>query len=119
MVLKLDMKKAYDRVNWYFLDGVLEKIGFEAKWREWVMECITTPKFLVLVDGEQSGYFNSKKGLQYGDPISPYLFIIMIEALGRTIKQAQLEGNLIGSRPTRACEPITHHHFFDDTILIG
>lgn len=77
------------------------------------------PKFSIIVNGEATGFFNSRRGLRQGDPISPYLFIIMVEDLGRAIRQARTNGELEGIRSMREGEVITHHQFVDDTILIG
>ncbi|CAL9020380.1 unnamed protein product, partial [Prunus brigantina] len=55
MAMKLDMAKAYDRVEWAFLDAMLEKLGFDSRFRGWIMECVTTVTYSVLINGEPSG----------------------------------------------------------------
>lgn len=77
-VLKLDMQKVYDRVNWTFLDKIIDKFGFEGKWRRWIQECIVTPTFLIITNGEPTRFFKSSRGIRQGEQISPYLFIIMV-----------------------------------------
>ncbi|RVW40846.1 putative ribonuclease H protein [Vitis vinifera] len=94
LICKLDIEKAYDSVNWHFLMRVLQKMGFGAKWREWMWSCISTAKFSVLVNGEPAGFFSSSKGLRQGDPISPYLFFMGMEVLSAFIRRA-VEGRFI------------------------
>ena len=56
---------------------------------------------------------------KYGDPLSPYLFIIMIETLGRSLKEATKKGELIGINLEKTRSYYSHHQFVDDTILLG
>lgn len=118
VVIKLDMEKEYDRVSWIFLDMILDSFRFGQIWRHWVMECISSLMFLVIINGEVTSFFKSQRGIRLGDPVSPYLFSIMIEALRRMIKQARIEENIFGIVLAPDCEATTHHKFVDDTIFI-
>lgn len=73
---------------------------------------------LFFINGEVVGYFKYHRGLRQGDPISPFLFIILAEDLGRMIKQARLNQLLQGAIPTPNCDLTTHHQFMDDIIFI-
>ena len=63
-------------------------MGFGEKWIGWISWCISTATFSVLINGTPAGFFNSSRGLRQGDPLSPYLFVIGMEALSRLIFRA-------------------------------
>ena len=88
LLCKLDVEKAFDHVNWGFLMQLLEKGGFSAKWRQWIFFCISTVRFSILINGSPCGFFESSKGLRQGDPLSPLLFVLVMEALGRMLDKA-------------------------------
>lgn len=95
-VIKLDMMKAYNRLNWSFLIQVLYKFYFSKKWCKWVRDCISVAHFSVLINGSPSGCFTSTQGVRQGDPLSLFLFIIMAEALSHLITIRHDVGQWLG-----------------------
>ena len=119
MFIKLDMAKAYDRVSWEFLQKILLTFGFAVEWVEWVLSCVTSASFSVLINGEPSELFGASRGLRQGDPLSPYLFIIMAEGLGRFLKAQVQQGIIQGWSWSNNLPSYSHLQFVDDTGLMG
>jgi hypothetical protein len=96
VLCKLDVEKAYDHVNWGILSYLLQRCGFSVRWRNWIHFCISTARFSILVNGCSSGFFPSSRGLRQGDPLSPLLFVIVMEALSRLLDRAVREELFLG-----------------------
>ncbi|XP_019150538.1 PREDICTED: uncharacterized protein LOC109147330 [Ipomoea nil] len=115
--LKLDMAKAYDHVEWPFLRGMLVALGFDDRWIELIMLCVSTVSYTFLINGTRSESVMHTRGLRHGDPLSPYLFIIYTEGLSLLLQQAQNRGLIHGCRVARGSPPISHLFFADDSML--
>nr|GEX07717.1 hypothetical protein [Tanacetum cinerariifolium] len=115
--MKVDIQKAYDTVNWKFLEAILREFGFHEKIVDWVVKCITTASFSICVNGERFGYFKGGRGLRQGDPISPYLFTLVMEVLTLIVKD-KVEKNR-DFRYHFGCKKVklTHVCFADDLIM--
>jgi len=89
MIMQLDIAKAYNKVNWTYIKKVLAAFGFDHNWIKWVMALVTSSSFSILINGSPFHICLPSKGLTRGDPLSPFLFILMTEGLGRSIKHAR------------------------------
>lgn len=117
VALKIDISKAFDRVEWSFLYTVMAKMGFSPRWINLILECISSVKYTVLHEGDEIGPILPTRGLRQGDPISPYLFIIIVEGLSAMIKLAENQGNIHGVAISRSAPKITHLLFADDSYF--
>ncbi|GKA84664.1 putative reverse transcriptase domain-containing protein [Tanacetum coccineum] len=84
---KVDIHKAFDSVEWRFLKTCLKHFGFHDVMIRWIMECVTTTSFSINVNGDMHGFYKGKRGLRQGDPLSPYLFTLIMEVLNLLIKR--------------------------------
>ena len=104
-------------MEWDFLDAVMERMGFCNDWHRIIMGCVSSVQFDVLVNGQPSHKFRPSRGLRQGDPLSPYLFILIGEVLSRMIQEA-VDHNLLEGVRFGVPGPIISHMFFvDDTLL--
>ncbi|KAL0336264.1 UNVERIFIED_CONTAM: putative mitochondrial protein [Sesamum radiatum] len=117
VALKLDMSKAYDRVEWPFLRYILLKLGFESRFVHLIMLLVTTVSYSLTLNGEHFGYFRPERGIRQGDPLSPYLFIFVAEAFSCMLQEAERRGGVQGVAVCAAAPKISHLLFADDTLL--
>ena len=116
MALKLDISKAYDRVEWPFLQKIMEKLGFPTRWIERVMCCVTT-SFSILVNGRPHGMIHPSRGIRQGDPLSPYMFLLCVEGFTALLAKAELEGRITGVSICRGAPRVSNLLFADDSLL--
>ncbi|CAA7397123.1 unnamed protein product [Spirodela intermedia] len=117
VIIKLDMEKAFDRIEWNFLTEVLRRFGFTDEFIDLVDACIRENHFSLLVNSTSTPFFTTTRGLQQGDPLSPTLFILVEEALSRTLSRAVTRGLIQPYHSKRGCPIISHSLFADDAIL--
>ncbi|KAL5800890.1 hypothetical protein ACOSQ3_032522 [Xanthoceras sorbifolium] len=115
--IKLDMSKAYDRVEWGFLELIMEKLGFPNQFRALVMDCVSTSKLSFMINGKSVGEVTPQRGLRQGCPLSPYLFLLCAEVLSSLIKGNESNGQSLGMRCCRGSPLVSHLFFADDSIV--
>lgn len=119
MFLKLDMSKAFDKINWQYMSVVLSAFRFNPHWIYWIINLTYLALFSILVNGSPTPTFCTSRGIRQEDPLSPFLFSLMVEGLGRYISIEQRKNNLKGLRLHGEASYNTHHQGVDDTLLMG
>lgn len=114
--MKIDSHKAYDSVALGFVREVLEGLKFPPCFVDWVMMCVGTATYSVVVNGELKGYFAGKRGLRQGDLLSPFLFVVCVELLSRVLGTVRNERDF---RYHPKCQRMQLNHvcFADDLML--
>nr|GEX55860.1 RNA-directed DNA polymerase, eukaryota [Tanacetum cinerariifolium] len=117
MIFKVDFAKAYDSIRWNFLDDVLQSFGFGSKWRYWILGSLSSGMASILVNGSPTSEFQFHCGLKQGDPLAPYLFILVMESLhlsfSRVVDASIFKGIKIGNSIT-----ISHLFYVDDAVFV-
>ncbi|XP_026457292.1 uncharacterized protein LOC113358007 [Papaver somniferum] len=114
--LKIDIRKVYDTVSWDDVVLCLKRLGFPDIFISWIYNCISTAKFAVLVNGSPYGYFSSSRGLRQGCPLSPYLFVSVMEILSLSLKY-QVDIRRYDIHPRYKLTNLTHLCFVDDILV--
>ena len=117
MAVKTDMSKAYDRLEWDFVETALSRMGFHTQWITWIMQCVSTVSYSFLFNGQAKGLVVPERGIRQGDPLSPYLFIICSEVLSGLCNTALIQGSLLGLRVSKHSPRVNHLLFADDTLF--
>uniref|UniRef100_A0A5B7BIZ0 Reverse transcriptase domain-containing protein n=1 Tax=Davidia involucrata TaxID=16924 RepID=A0A5B7BIZ0_DAVIN len=118
---KLDVEKPFDHVNWDFLMSLLGIMGFGPRWKRWIQWCISSISLSILVNGSPMGFFQASSCLRQGDPLSPFLFVIVMEVFSRLLLHA-MEGGLLEWFQLGNVEGsgmvVSHLLFADDTYFL-
>ncbi|GAA0142619.1 hypothetical protein LIER_03474 [Lithospermum erythrorhizon] len=117
-MLMMDIRKAFDTVSWSFLEDILRGFGLPELFIGWIMACVEKPTFFISFNGELHGYFEGKRGLRQGDPMSPALFLLCIEYLSRLLK-VKIGRDIFSFHPKCQGARITHLTFADDLMLFS
>lgn len=114
---KIDMNKAFDRVEWDFLCEAMSKLGFDAFWIHLIMQCITTVSLSVILNGKPSHTFTPSRGIRQGDHLSPYLFLIGCAILYINLNKRLNDGYIRGIKLARGGPSLSHILFADDSLF--
>ncbi|GJV73341.1 RNA-directed DNA polymerase, eukaryota [Tanacetum coccineum] len=118
LIFKVDFEKAYDSVRWDFLDDVLSKFGFGGKWCKWIQCCLRSSRGSIIINGSPTEEFQFGKWLKQGDPLSPFLFILIMESLHlsfqRVVDAGMFQGMKLGGSVN-----LSHMFYADDAVFVG
>ena len=117
MAVKLNMSKAYDQVEWKFIEEVMRRMGFQERWIGWIMICISTVSYSIIINVEAHDSIVPSRGLRQEDPLSSYLFLLCTEALSALIEEANNNNALTNISVCRGNPKVTHLFFADDSLL--
>ncbi|GJV60665.1 RNA-directed DNA polymerase, eukaryota [Tanacetum coccineum] len=118
LIFKIDFEKAFDSVRWDYLDVVLANFGFGLKWRSWIQGCLNSAMGSILVNGSPTSEFKFSKGLKQGDPLSPFLFILIMESLHLSFNNVVNAGLYNGIQIDESLN-LSHLFYADDVIFVG
>ena len=117
MAWKVDLSKAYDRLNWNFIEQVLYEVKIPIQLVKLIMSCVSTASYQIVLNGELSESFTGSRGIRQGDPLSPYLFVLCMEKLSHTIQHA-IEMNYWKPIQSSQSGPFISHLFFADDLIL-
>uniref|UniRef100_A0A803PKR6 Reverse transcriptase domain-containing protein n=1 Tax=Cannabis sativa TaxID=3483 RepID=A0A803PKR6_CANSA len=115
MALKIDMSKAYDRIEWSFLEAMLRRMGFLDKWVKLVMSCVASATYTVIHGKHEIGPITPTRGIRQGDPLFPYLFIMCAEGLSAMLRKYENNGWIHGCKVANGAPQVSHMLFADDS----
>ncbi|XP_074270876.1 uncharacterized protein LOC141594786 [Silene latifolia] len=115
-MLKVDISKAFDTLQWKFIQDMLTGLNFPPRFVSWVMGCITGSWFTFKVNGSNHGFFKGKSGVRQSDPLSPFLFVLSMEILSRKVRVMCNKQN-ISYHPKCSKLGLTHLVFADDLMI--
>jgi len=118
VIVKLDFEKVYDLVSWEFLFYMMGRFGFCRKWIQWIRACLESTTVSVLVNGSPTKKFKPTRGLRQGDPMAPFLFLIVAQGLAGLVKQATRKNLLSGIKVWDKKVEVNLLQFADDTLFV-
>ncbi|KAM2637494.1 hypothetical protein EV1_021984 [Malus domestica] len=116
---KIDLSKAYDRLNWKFIEYVLNEVGLPSNLIQLMMECVSTVRYQICFNGELTDGFIPQNGIRQGDPLSPYLFVLCIEKLSHLISATVNKGRWKPVKASQSGPRVSHLFFADDLMLFS
>ena len=119
MIIKLSFSKAFDKLSGQNMEAMMKACGFCEEWITWIMNLASSTFFSIVLNGSPTNTFSPSQGIRQGDPLSPFMFILMAKGLSRRIKAAIVDGSLLGLAIHGLHLPATHNQFVDDVMFMG
>ena len=119
MLIKLDIVNAFDRVKLSSIYKVLRSFGFSSAFINLIKSCTDKPWIAPLVNGRPTNFFQATRGLRLGCPLSPFLYILMVDTLSRKLTARKNDGIILGIKSASGVYSINHTLFVDDMLLLG
>ncbi|XP_020250145.1 uncharacterized protein LOC109827551 [Asparagus officinalis] len=113
---KIDLHKAFDSINREFVYYIMHCMGFPPIWINWIKECLSTPSFSVLLNGSSTGFFQSNRDIRQGDPLSPYIFVLVMEFWSISMEVATISGKIQNIKKNHNLQ-VSHLLFADDMLV--
>jgi hypothetical protein len=118
-MLKIDLAKAFDRIEWHFIVSALTRLGLHGHFINLIHACISSPMFSVIINGQSFAQFKSSRGIRQGCPLSPSLFVLAVNELSLALQEALQGNHLSGISLGSNCPPIHSLMFADDLLVCG
>ena len=119
MGLKLDISKAYGRIEWSFLEQMMKKLCFADEWIHWIMMCVLTVSYSFKLNREPVGLVYPKRGIRQGKPLSPFLFVLCAEGLLALFNLWEAQGRIQGVQVCNGAPSFHHLLFADDSFIFA
>ncbi|GAU48842.1 hypothetical protein TSUD_186170 [Trifolium subterraneum] len=119
LIFKVDFENACDSVSWSFLDYMMIRFGFGGQCRNWIKACVFSGNLFMLVNGSPTEEINIQRGLKQGDPLAPFMFLLVVEGLSGVIRSAKERNMFTGFKVGNTGLYVSHLQYADDTLFIG
>lgn len=117
MVVQIDMEKVYNHVHWNFVEDILFKMGFGRTWCNWIKVCMSSATFSIMINGYPEGFFKSSRGIKQGDPLSPFIFNVVMRALCKLVLKAEGLNLIQGCQIGPSSPMISLIQYVDNTLF--
>lgn len=115
----MDIEKAYDKVEWNFLMDTMVQMGFGRKWLMWIRACLESASVSILINGSPTKEIKMSRGVRQGDPLAPFLFLLVAEGLNQSCKMALEKGLVKGVEVGKDKIKVFHLQYADDMLVFG
>ena len=116
-ILRLDIEKAFETINWNFIDFMMEKNSHPTRWRKWIKACISKVHYSIIINGKPQGRIKSSRGIRQGNSISPFIFILAMDYLSRLLNNLKKRKATNGVSINENCN-FNHLMFADDILFL-